>query len=115
MKRFSLVFLLVLMGVHLSGDPGVCDPADELLDQFGKEYEAAKPPLPQSSVNADYKLGQAALGAYYTTKTLGLLYKQNGELMAKYDQMIQKYDKLIEQNKEVIRLLSILAKKEQKE
>lgn len=114
MKRLPAILIGLLIGVCWGGI-GLCDPVDELLDQFGKDYEAVKPPSPTSSVNTDYKLGQAALGAYYTTKTLGLMYKQNAELMAKYDEMIQKYDKLIEQNKEVIRLLSILAKKEQKE
>lgn len=114
MKRLSALLIGVLMGICWGGT-GFCDPLDELLDRFGKDYEAVKPPSSYSSVNSDYKLGQAALGAYYTTKTLGLIYKQNTELMSKYEQMIQKYDKVIEQNKEVIRLLSILAKKEEKE
>jgi hypothetical protein len=30
----------------------------------------------------------------------------------KYDQLIAKYDQIIEQNQEIIRLLSIIAKKE---
>ncbi len=110
MKRtfFFTVFLAIIIAC-----PGVAfsDSMDELINQFEKEHEAMKPP-PSSTVNTDYKLDQIALGALYTTKTLNLIYKQNQTVMDKYDQLIMKYDKIIEQNKEIIRLLSIIAKKE---
>jgi len=88
----------------------VGDPLDDLLDEFNKDYNAIKPPSEYSSVNSDYKLGQAALGTLYTTKALGLLYRQNQELLAKYDEMLRKYDEVIRQNKEIIRILSVIAK-----
>ena len=90
---------------------GNCDPLEDLMEQFSKEYDAEKPPTPYSSVNSDYKLSQAALGSLYTTKTLGLLYRQNEQLLAKYNAMIEKYDHLIDQNERIIELLSTIARK----
>jgi len=81
----------------------------ELMTQFGQAFEALQPPAPGSSVNSDYKIGQTALGTFYTTKTLGLIYDQNQELAQKYDRMLERYDELIQQNKEIIRLLRIMA------
>ena len=109
MKRtlFFTAFLaiaIVCTGIAFS------DSMDELIDQFGKEFEAKKP-APYSTENVDYKLDQVALGALYTTKTLGLIYKQNQTLLNKYDQLIMKYDKIIQQNEKIIMLLSIIAKK----
>jgi hypothetical protein len=83
--------------------------AGELMREFGQAFEALQPPAPGSSVNADYKIGQTALGTFYTTKTLSLIYDQNQELGQKYDQMLEKYDEVIQQNKEIIRLLRIMA------
>ncbi|MBW1693047.1 MAG: hypothetical protein JRJ41_02595 [Deltaproteobacteria bacterium] len=110
MKRPFFISLILALVIAFSGI-GFCDPVDELIDQFGQEFEAAKP-APNTSVNADYKLDQVALGAFYTTKTLSLIYKQNQALMGKYDQLLMKYDKIIDQNKEIIKLLSIIAEKE---
>lgn len=110
MKRTFVVSLFLALVIAFTGI-GFCDPVDELIDQFGQEFEAVKPP-PNSSVNADYKLDQVALGAFYTTKTLSLIYKQNQVLVEKYDQLLMKYDKIIDQNKEIIKLLSIVAEKE---
>ena len=103
------VFLLVLMiSVMMPGD--VCsDPMDELSDEFTTSYERLKPP-PNSSVDSDYKLDQAALGTLYTNKSLQLIYKQNKEVSEKYNVLIEKYDRIIEQNNEIIKLLSIIAK-----
>lgn len=86
-----------------------CDSMDELINQFGSEFEAVKPE-PNSSVNTDYKLDQTAMGTLYTTKALSLIYSQNNELLTKYESMLQKYDEVIKQNKEIIRLLKIMAK-----
>ena len=110
MKRPFFISLILALVIAF-GSIGFCDPADELIDQFGQEFEAVKP-APNTSVNADYKLEQIALGAFYTTKTLSLIYKQNQALMEKYDQLLMKYDKIIDQNKEIIKLLSIIAEKE---
>ncbi len=107
--------LLITLGVLflILGPRGVGygDPLEELLEEFEKQCEATKPPTPYSSVNSDYKLRQAALGTFYTTKALGLLYRQNQELLAKYEEMLKKYDQMIEQNREIIRILSTIAKK----
>ncbi|HIE53565.1 MAG TPA: hypothetical protein EYP90_00020 [Chromatiaceae bacterium] len=107
--------LLILMGAFFltigSFGMGYGDPLEELLEEFEKQYEATRPPSPYSSVNSDYKLRQAALGTFYTTKAIGLLYRQNQELMSKYNEMLKKYDQIIEQNKEIIRILSTIAKK----
>ena len=108
MKRSLFISLILAVLIAFTG-VAFCDPMDELIDQFGQEFEAVKPP-PNSSVNADYKQAQAALGASYTTKALGLIYKQNQTVVEKYDQLIEKYDQIIEQNQEIIRLLSIIAK-----
>jgi hypothetical protein len=87
---------------------------DELIEKFGQEYEDLKPPSQFSSIKTDYKIGQAALGSFYTAKSISLLYGQNREVLAKYDDMISKYDEIIEQNKEIIRILSVIAKKGEK-
>lgn len=88
-----------------------CDPIDDLLGEFVREYEALKPPVPGASTESDYKIGQAALGTLYTTKTLKLLYRQNQEILARHDEMLRRYDEIIRQNQEIIRILSTLAKK----
>ena len=112
--RKNLFFLVIPLMVLL----GVCamagDPLEELMESFDKDYNAIKPPSEYSSVKSDYKLGQAALGAMYTTKAIGLLYRQNQQLLEKYDEMLQKYDKVIEQNRKIIRLLSSIAKNQGK-
>jgi hypothetical protein len=114
MKRYVGFFLFVCV-VFLFAGPAKTDPLTDLMEEFSKEYEATKPPTPSSSVNSDYKVKQAALGSLYTTKTLGLMYRQNQELIEKYDEMLLKYDQLIEQNKQIIELLSILTKDRQKD
>lgn len=113
MKRSALFFSFLCVLVFLAG-PAWPDPLADLMEEFSKEYDATKPPSPYSSVNSDYKLKQAALGSIYTTKTLGLLYRQNQALMEKYDEMLLKYDQIIEQNKQIIDLLSILVKGKEK-
>ncbi len=110
MKKILFIGGMVFLVLGLAG-AGLADPLEELLDEFSREYEALKPPTPYSSVSSDYKLGQAALGTLYTTKALGLLYQQNKQLAAKYDEMLRKYDQIIEQNKEIIRMLSIIVKR----
>lgn len=113
MKKCAVFFLFLCVTVLFAG-PARPDPLSDLMEQFSKEYNATKPPSPYSSVDSDYKIKQAALGSLYTTKTLGLLYRQNQQLLGKYDEMLQKYDEIIEQNKQIIELLSILAKDKEK-
>ncbi len=110
MKQNMMLAVFVLSSL-LFMPPGFCESMDELIDSFGKDFESLKP-APNSSVNADYKLEQAALGTFYTTKALNLIFNQNQEMIEKYDQMLMKYDDIVEQNKEIIRLLSIISKKE---
>ncbi|MGD8543381.1 MAG: hypothetical protein PVI27_04775 [Desulfobacteraceae bacterium] len=98
--------------VTASPAPGADQSAGDLMNEFGQAFEALRPPAPGSSVNSDYKIGQTALGTYYTTKTLGLIYDQNQELSRKYDQMLEKYDEVIQQNLEIIRLLRIMTGKQ---
>ena len=108
MRRILFFWVIVLLGlgcVSVMAD----DPFEELMESFDKECNAIKPPSRYSSVNSDYKLGQAALGTMYTAKAIGLLYRQNQQLLEKYNEMLQKYDKVIEQNNEIIRLLSRIA------
>ena len=110
MKRTLFITLVLTLVVAFTG-VAFCDPMDELIDQFEKDLEAEKP-APYTSVRADYKQAQAALGSSYTTKALSLIYKQNQTVVEKYDRLIEKYDQIIEQNQEIIRLLSIIAKEE---
>ena len=105
----GLWFLLFGPLATLAGDP-----LEALLEEFNKEYNAVKPPSQYSSINSDYKLSQTALGTLYTTKAIGLLYKQNQELLDKYDEMLRKYDKIIQQNREIIKILSRIAKAQEK-
>jgi hypothetical protein len=114
MKKF-LILQLILAALFVLPGYGRCDPLDDLMQQFGQEYEAEKPPSQYSSIKSDYKLGQTALSSFYTTKTLALIYRQNQQLMDKYDEMIQKYDQLIDQNKRIIELLTAIAREEEGE
>ena len=107
---FLAIILMALGGISVMA----ADPLEELMENFDKDYNAIKPPSEYSSVNSDYKLGQAALGTMYTTRAIGLLYRQNQQLLEKYEEMLQKYDKVIEQNREIIRLLSSIVKNQKK-
>ncbi|MBW1893726.1 MAG: hypothetical protein JRI91_08535 [Deltaproteobacteria bacterium] len=110
MRTKSIFFLIIITAVMIPGQV-FSDSMDNLSDEFSKSYESLKP-APNSSVGADYKLDQVALGALYTNKSLNLIYKQNQEMADKYNILIKKYDRIINQNKEIIRLLSIIAKQE---
>lgn len=99
----------VIFVTLIAGGVGFCDPMDDLAERFEREYQELVPP-PNSSVDADYKIAQISLGTAYSAKSLQLIYRQNKELAAKYDSIQKKYDTLIQQNKEIIRLLSIIAR-----
>lgn len=105
----SVILSLLLLLLMTQGACG--ESMDNMINQFEKEFEAAKP-APNSSVNSDYKLEQAALGTLYTTRALNKLFEQNKEMLQRYDEMLFKYNEMIAQNKEMIRLLTIMVKKE---
>ncbi len=109
MKEKPIIFVALIFIILAFPKAAICDHMDELIENFGNEYKAMIPP-PNSSVDTDYKFGQIALGSFYTTKAISLLYQHNQELLVKYDEMLEKYDKIMKQNKEIIRLLSILVK-----
>ncbi len=102
MYRVVILICIVILFPEIS----FCDAMDEVSDEFGKAYEESIPP-PGSSIDADYKIKQVALGTKYTIKSLNLIYRQNQDLA-------KKYEKIIDQNKEIIRLLTIIAKRKDK-
>jgi len=104
-----LIFMLLFLNPAWAG----CGSIDELVDEFNLEVESLKP-LPNSSLNADYKQAQATLGTIYTIRVLKLLYEQDRELINQNDAIKSKYDALIKQNEEIIKLLSIIIQKETK-
>ena len=110
MKNILMVFAAMVISLFLC-NYAQSDPMSHLIQQYGSDYEALVPP-PNSSVRTDYKQEQIALGALYTTKAIGLLYQQNQLLIEKYDATLIKYDELIKQNKEIIRILTVIAAQE---
>ena len=110
--RYIRFALLVTVLAWSAPWPVMAQSMDEMIGQFGQDFQALKP-KPNSSVHADYKLDQIALGTFYTTQAIGKLFEQNQELIAKYDEMLTKYNEVVTQNNELIRLLSIIAKEKQ--
>lgn len=88
------------------------NPMDELVEQFGSEYEALVP-APNSSVDTDYAIRQVALGSFYTTQSLRLLYEQNQALVERQEELAEKYDRLIELNERIVDLLTRIADQSQ--
>lgn len=105
---FGMVLLLVVFPMLSS--PVFADPMDDLLREYQEEFEAAKPP-PQSSVHADYKFDQIAMGGLFTARSLRLLYQQTQESLRRQDEILLKYDQIIQQNNEIIRLLQEISEK----
>lgn len=108
MKNKTIILIAVMTASILTGFASA-DSMDDLSEELSRSYESLKP-APNSSVGSDYKLDQVAVGTLYTNKSLNLIYKQNIEMTEKYNMLIEKYDRIINQNKEIIRLLSIIAK-----
>jgi hypothetical protein len=109
MKRMTMFGLLLL--ALLSTAPGTwADPMDELIDSLTNEYESLIP-APNSSVGTDYPTRQAALGSLYTARSVGLVYEQNQEMLSQQRELTDKYDEIIEQNREIIRLLGVIAER----
>jgi hypothetical protein len=108
MKRAAMSGLLLL--VLVPAIAALADPMEDLIQSLNSEYEALIP-APNSSVGTDYPTRQAALGSLYTARSMGLIYEQNQELLAQQRELTDKYDEIIEQNREMIRLLRLIAER----
>ena len=107
MKQTMIAGLIVLLVTAASV---LADPMDELIEALNDEYESLIP-APNSSVGTDYPTRQAALGSLYTARSVGLIYQQNQEMLSQQRDLADKYDAIIEQNREMIRLLSVIAER----
>ena len=108
MKRVMLVMLI--MAILASAVYVSADPMEELIQSLGDEYEALIP-APNSSVGTDYPTRQAALGSLYTARSMGLIYQQNQEMLSRQGELADKYDEIIDQNREIIRLLTVISER----
>ena len=108
MKRGMLCILF--MAILASAVCVAADPMEELIQSLGDEYEALIP-APNSSVGTDYPTRQAALGSLYTARSMGLIYQQNQEMLTRQGELADKYDEIIDQNREIIRLLTIISER----
>lgn len=109
MKR-TMMFGLLLLILLAAAPAAWADPMEELIDSLTSEYESLIP-APNSSVGTDYPTRQAALGSLYTTRSVGLIYRQNQEMLSQQRDLADKYDEIIDQNREVIRLLNVIAER----
>lgn len=96
-------FLILIPVAH-------ADPMQELIETLGSEYEALMPP-PSGSVGTDYPTRQAAIGSLYTARSVGLIYYQNQEMLARQEALLSRYDQVIEQNRQIIRLLKVISER----
>jgi len=110
LKKQRLVFFILIVSFFCHPSALVCETMDELAEKYEKEYTALVPP-PNSSMNADYKMEQVAVGTMYTGRSLKKIYDQNQEQIRQNKVFMLKHDELIKQNNEIIRLLKIIAKK----
>ena len=108
MKRSMM--LIMVLSVLSAAVYVFADPMEELIQSMDNEYEALVP-APNSSVGTDYPTRQAALGALYTTRSMGLIYQQNQEMLSRQGELADKYDQIIEQNREIIRLLTLISER----
>jgi hypothetical protein len=100
-----LIMAILASAVYVSADP-----MEELIQSLGDKYEALIP-APNSSVGTDYPTRQAALGSLYTARSMGLIYQQNQEMLSRQGELADKYDEIIDQNREIIRLLTIISER----
>ena len=108
MKRYMMWILMVAIlavAVYVSADP-----MQDLIQSLNDEYESLVP-APNSSVGTDYPTRQTALGALYTARSMGLIYQQNQEMLSQQGELADKYDQIIEQNREIIRLLTLISER----
>ena len=103
--RAGLVLAILAIAIGVTADP-----MDELIQSLNREYESLVP-APYRSVDTDYPTRQAALGALYTARSMGLIYQQAQEMLAGQRELTEKYDEIITQNQEIIRLLSVIAER----
>lgn len=113
MKNVILLFSVVI-SLILTTNIVLGDDSDDLFNELGQEYDSLKP-APYSSVNPDYKIQQIAVGVLYMNKSVGLLFKQNMEVTKIYEEMLVRQDELIKQNRQIIKLLTEIAKKDKPE
>jgi len=100
-----VIMVILAIAVCVSADP-----MEELIRSLGDEYEALRP-APNSSVGTDYPTRQAAIGSLYTARSMGLIYQQNQEMLSRQGELADKYDEVIDQNREIIRLLTIISER----
>lgn len=110
MKSILVVVLFVSMALTCP-QRAFCESVDDMMEQFGREYESLAPPSESSSVSSDYKIGQTALATFYSARMLTLTYKQNQSLFSKYNEIIRQNNEIIRQNEEIIKILSALEKR----
>ena len=106
-KSMVLIMILAILSVAVYV---FADPMEELIQSLDTEYEAMVP-APNSSVGTDYPSRQAALGALYTARSMGLIYQQNQEMLSRQGELVEKYDEIIDQNREIIRLLTLISER----
>ena len=104
------MLVMLIMAILASAVYVSADPMEELIQSLGDEYEALIP-APNSSVGTDYPTRQAALGSLYTARSMGLIYQQNQEMLSRQGELADKYDEIIDQNREIIRLLTIISER----
>ncbi len=107
--KFRWLGLTILSAIILTSTVQA-DPMRELIETLGSEYESLRPP-PSGSVGTDYPSRQAALGSLYTARSIGLIYYQNQEMLARQEALLNRYDRVIEQNRQIIRLLRIISER----
>jgi hypothetical protein len=98
----AVIFCLIVLFSQLS--PG--ESINEVDDQYNKQYDALKPSSTSSSVRTDYIFERIDLSTMQSAKVLRLIYEQNQEMLARYEDTLKKYDEIIRQNNEIIKLLS---------
>ena len=108
--RHSMMLLMIILAALSVAGYVFADPMEELIQSLDNEYEAMVP-APNSSVGTDYPTRQAALGALYTARSMGLIYQQNQEMLSRQGELADKYDQIIEQNREIIRLLTLISER----
>ena len=102
------LFGLTIVSVLLLISSAQADPMQELIQTLGSEYEALMP-APSGSVGTDYPIRQAAVGSLYTARSIGLIYYQNQEMLARQAAILSRYDRMIEQNRQIIKLLTVIS------
>jgi len=106
----TTVVSIITVAILSAAVVAFADPMEDLIQSLNNEYEDLVP-APNSSVGTDYPSRQAALGALYTTRSMGLIYRQNQEMLSQQGELADKYDQIIEQNREIIRLLNVIAER----